>query len=72
MRSCDSPGGAARASTEMLGVVAAVTIAAALDELGSLLGTESFPTTPAGYVGLFEWLEAFGPVVKVGVEGTGS
>ena len=49
-----------------------VHVAAALDELGALLGTESFPTTPAGYVELFDWLESFGPVAKVGIEGTGS
>jgi len=47
-------------------------VAAALDHVGALLGTAPFPTTPAGYQGLLGWLESFGPVGKVGVEGTGS
>jgi transposase len=49
-----------------------VHVAAALDANGGVLGVESFPTTPAGYVGLHAWLAAFGPVVRVGVEGTGA
>lgn len=49
-----------------------VHVAAALDERGGLLGTHSFPTTPAGYRALVAWLRAFGPVALVGVEGTGS
>ncbi len=49
-----------------------VHVAAALDDRGALLGTESFPTTPRGYVALLGWLEAFGTVELVGVEGTGS
>ena len=47
-------------------------VAAALDHLGGLLGTSPFPTTPAGYRALLAWLAGFGPVVAVGVEGTGS
>jgi hypothetical protein len=46
--------------------------AAALDPLGRLVGTESFPADAAGYKALFGWLESFGEVTKVGVEGTGS
>jgi transposase len=49
-----------------------VHVAAALDPLGGLLGTESFSTDPAGYKALVRWLEGFGDVTKVGVEGTGS
>jgi transposase len=49
-----------------------VHVAAALDERGALLGTESFPTTPRGYVALLGWLESFGTLELVGVEGTGS
>ena len=49
-----------------------VHVAAALDPLGAMLGSESFATTPAGYKALLEWLEGFGTVTKVGVEGTGS
>jgi transposase len=46
--------------------------AAALDDVGKLLGTQSFPTTTAGYRALLGWLRGFGTVVAVGVEGTGS
>jgi len=47
-------------------------VAAALDSLGGLLGTASFEVTPAGYRALLDWLEGFGELRKVGVEGTGS
>ncbi len=47
-------------------------VAAALDPLGRLVGTESFNADAAGYKGLLAWLEEFGQVAKVGVEGTGS
>jgi transposase len=47
-------------------------VAAALDPLGGLLGTESFSTDPTGYKALLSWLEGFGDVTKIGVEGTGS
>jgi transposase len=47
-------------------------VAAALDPVGAVLGTAPFPTTPKGYQALLGWLESFGPVAKVGVEGTGS
>ena len=49
-----------------------VHVAAALDDHGSLLGVESFPTTPAGYRELLGWLQGFGEVELVGIEGTGS
>src|SRR6516225_5427628 len=49
-----------------------VHVAAALDERGALLGIESFATTPAGYRKLWRWLESFGTLELVGVEGTGS
>ena len=62
----------ARSITGGVDTHADVHVAAALDELGVLLGTESFPTTAAGYAELVGWLESFGPVVKVGIEGTGS
>ena len=48
-----------------------VHVAAALDEVGGLLGTESFDATPDGYSALLSWLAGFGAVGKVGVEGTG-
>lgn len=47
-------------------------VAAALDEVGRVLGTEVVPATPAGYRRLLRWLRAFGEVGAVGVEGTGS
>jgi transposase len=47
-------------------------LAAALDELGRVLGTEEFATTSDGYRQLLRWLRAFGELVAVGVEGTGS
>ena len=49
-----------------------VHVAAALDERGGLLGVEMFATTPAGYQQLVSWLQNFGDVEVVGVEGTGS
>ena len=47
-------------------------VAAAIDSNGGLLGVEPFPADAAGYEGLLGWLASFGPVHKVGVEGTGS
>ena len=49
-----------------------VHVAAAVDELGRILGTESFPASAAGYRQLLRWLRSFGPVERVGVEGTGA
>ena len=49
-----------------------VHVAAAVDPIGGLLGVESFATTPAGYHELASWLESFGSVERVGVEGTGT
>ncbi len=49
-----------------------VHVAAALDGIGGLLGVESFPTTPAGYTALTDWLCGFGTLERVGIEGTGS
>jgi transposase len=49
-----------------------VHVAAALDPLGGLLGTERFATDSAGYKALLGWLESFGDVTKIGIEGTGS
>jgi transposase len=49
-----------------------VHVAAAVDASGGVLGVESFPTTPAGFAQLHEWLLTFGCVSRVGVEGTGA
>jgi transposase len=46
--------------------------AAAVDQIGGLLGTATFPATAAGYRDLASWLAGFGPLARVGVEGTGS
>ena len=47
-------------------------VAAALDGIGGLLGVSEFPATPAGYARLLGWLQGFGTVGLVGIEGTGS
>src|SRR5207249_5946846 len=47
-------------------------VAAAVDGNGGVLGVESCATTPAGYAQLHGWLSGFGPVARVGVEGTGA
>lgn len=44
---------------------------AALDQLGGLLGTATFPATGPGYQHLLDWLGGHGPLGRVGVEGTG-
>ena len=49
-----------------------VHVAAAIDPVGGLLGVRSFPATPSGYHALSLWLGRFGPVDRVGVEGTGA
>ena len=47
-------------------------VAAVVDEAGRILGSNSFPATPAGYRDLLTWMTSYGQVIKVGVEGTGS
>jgi transposase len=46
--------------------------AAALDPLGRLLGTETFPVSRSGYRQALRWLTGFGPVLAVGIESTGA
>lgn len=46
--------------------------AAALDGAGRVLGTEQFTTTRAGFAALLRWLQGFGTLQQVGVEGTGA
>ncbi len=46
-------------------------VAAALSSSGRVLGTQSFPTTIAGYRRFLAWLRTFGARL-VGVEGTGN
>jgi transposase len=47
-------------------------VAAVLDELGRLLEVSSFPTTRHGYRRLLAWVQSFGDIDAVGVEGCGS
>jgi transposase len=49
-----------------------VHVAAAVDANGGVLGVESFATTPAGHHELCSWLQVFGTLTRVGVEGTGA
>lgn len=47
-------------------------VAAVVDGAGRLLGAESFGTNAEEYSRLCSWMGSFGPVSRVGVEGTGS
>jgi transposase len=47
-------------------------VAVVIDEVGRVLGTESFPADAKGYAALLTWMASRGVLVKVGVEGTGS
>jgi transposase len=47
-------------------------VAAVLDHTGRLLDTQEFPASTRGYVALVTWAERFGPVERIGVEGTGT
>jgi transposase len=49
-----------------------VHVAAVVDRVGRVLGTESFAADEAGYAGLLAWLRRYGQLARVGVEGTGS
>jgi len=46
--------------------------AAALDQRGALLGTETFATTFAGYAALLDWLRSFGRIDVIAIESTGA
>jgi len=47
-------------------------VAAVLDHTGRLLATQGFPASTRGYGALVTWAERFGPVERIGVEGTGT
>jgi transposase len=49
-----------------------VHVAAVLTAVGVLAGSRSFPATARGYRLLLAWARGFGPVVRAGVECTGS
>jgi transposase len=46
-------------------------VAAVIDGEDQVLGATAFPTTRAGYRALLAWMQGFGAVQRVGVEGTG-
>lgn len=46
--------------------------AAAITAAGTLLGSEQFPATAAGYTALLAWLTSLGTLVRVGIEGASS
>jgi transposase len=47
-------------------------MAAVVDSTGRILGVCSFPTSPRGCADLLSWMEGFGDLLRVGIEGTGS
>jgi transposase len=47
-------------------------MAAAVDQVGRVLGTEAFAATAEGYRAALAWMACHGELAKVGVEGTGS
>jgi transposase len=47
-------------------------VAAVVDQAGRLLGSQAFAASTRGYVALVTWAEHFGPVERIGVEGTGT
>jgi transposase len=47
-------------------------VAAVVDEVGRVLGSEEFPASAQGERAALAWMRSFGELVRVGVEGTGS
>jgi transposase len=47
-------------------------VAAVVDQTGRLCGTQTFGASTRGYVDLVTWAERFGPVERIGIEGTGT
>src|SRR4029450_9347579 len=47
-------------------------VAAVIDQAGRLRDTKAFAGGPGGYVALVTWAEGFGPVERIGIEGTGT
>ena len=45
---------------------------AALDQRGGELGVREFATDPTGHNDILDWLESFGAIDRIGVEGTGT
>lgn len=49
-----------------------VHVAAVLSCTGALLGTAEFAATPKGYTHLLNWMNSFGALQAIGVEGSGN
>jgi hypothetical protein len=47
-------------------------VAAVIDQVGRVLGTEAFAGSAAGYRAAWVWMCSYGRLEMVGVEGTGS
>lgn len=47
-------------------------VAAVVDEVDRVLGSQSFATTRHGYKQMLAWMRAFGQLQRVGVECTGT
>ena len=47
-------------------------VAAVVDQTGRRLEIRSFAASTRGYVALVTWAEGFGPVERIGIEGTGT
>jgi len=47
-------------------------VAAVVDQVGRVLGSETFPATEPGYQAALTWMRSHGRLEAVGVEGTGS
>ena len=47
-------------------------VGAVVDQAGRLLDTKAFAASTRGYVALVTWAERFGPVERIGIEGTGT
>jgi transposase len=48
------------------GTHAGVHVAAVVDQVGRVLGTQAFPAGAAGYAGALAWMRAHGELAKVG------
>jgi transposase len=47
-------------------------VAVVINTIGHILGSARFDADPTGYQALLDWMASYGPVVKIGVEGTGA
>ncbi|MDE9590237.1 IS110 family transposase [Xenorhabdus bovienii] len=47
-------------------------VAAVVDHNNCVLGSEFFPATRRGYCQMLSWMRSFGPLIRVGIECTGS